>query len=339
MIVILGGGVAGASLAWALTQRGRNDVVVFDPAEPGSGSTGRATGGFRTQFATPLNIELSLRSREFFAEHADRIGFRSCGYAFVAHDTQSRGRLDQWRSIQQVAGLPVRSVSAAEVFPGLVFEDGASCNFCHLDGVHDPFLVLALFREEAETQGAQFRYGVEYRGPPGQGDIVVIASGIWSPEVGQTFGLDLNIRREERHAGYLGNLPLPADMPLGIDMDGGWVFRRRDGNLLLVSPAIDSNVEEVFRDWIDRRLPDPAAPRYTKAWSGFYEITPDHHPLVGSTEVPGIWASCGFSGHGVMHSPAVAQSLAAMILGETPPIDISALSPFRTVSLSDPTQM
>jgi len=68
-------------------------------------------------------------------------------------------------------------------------------------------------------------------------------------------------------------------------------------------------------------------------------VTPDHHPLVGLPERPGVSASCGFSGHGVMHSPAVADCLAAMILGATPPIDISALSPRRSERLLDVTRL
>ena len=74
-------------------------------------------------------------------------------------------------------------------------------------------------------------------------------------------------------------------------------------------------------------------------WTGYYEATFDHHPLVGQTERPGVWAMCGFSGHGVMHSPATADCLAAMILGDTPPVDLSPLSPLRSEALVDPTQL
>ena len=74
-------------------------------------------------------------------------------------------------------------------------------------------------------------------------------------------------------------------------------------------------------------------------WTGRYEVTFDHHALVGATERPGVWACCGFSGHGVMQSPAVGEALAAMILGETPPLDIGALSPLRTEPLIDRTQL
>jgi sarcosine oxidase subunit beta len=93
------------------------------------------------------------------------------------------------------------------------------------------------------------------------------------------------------------------------------------------------------RDWLARWAPRAALEQPEAHWTGFYEVTFDHHPLVGPTAQPRVWAMCGFSGHGVMHSPAVADCLAAMILGESPPIDISALSPQRTEALVDRTQL
>jgi sarcosine oxidase subunit beta len=58
-VVIIGGGIVGVSLAYHLARRGSSDVVVLERDLIGSGSTSRANGGVRLQFATPLNIELS----------------------------------------------------------------------------------------------------------------------------------------------------------------------------------------------------------------------------------------------------------------------------------------
>ena len=101
----------------------------------------------------------------------------------------------------------------------------------------------------------------------------------------------------------------------------------------------DQNSWDHFREWLAVRAPQAAVERPEGHWTGFYEMTRDHHPLVGETERPGVWADCGFSGHGVMHAPAIAESLAAMMLGETPPIDIAALSPRRAEPLVDMTQL
>jgi sarcosine oxidase subunit beta len=86
-------------------------------------------------------------------------------------------------------------------------------------------------------------------------------------------------------------------------------------------------------------VPDAALEAPEASWTGSYEMTFDHHGLVGATERPGVWASCGFSGHGVMQAPAIAENLAAMILGETPAIDLSPLSPLRSEGLVDNTQL
>lgn len=130
---------------------------------------------------------------------------------------------------------------------------------------------------------------------------------------------------------------LPPTMPLTIDISDGWVFRERDGQLMIVTPGAPADWPPV-REWLAAHMPAAAITHPTTHWTGYYELTFDYHPLVGRTEAPNIWASCGFSGHGVMHAPAIADNLAAMILGDAPPLDISALSPLRTVPLIDGTQ-
>src|ERR1043165_8353964 len=95
-VLIVGGGVIGASVAYHLAARGIRDVVVIDRNEqPGAGSTSRATGGFRAQFSTEVNVRLSLLSREKLLRFKDEIGadpgFAQHGYLFVA---RSQAALD-----------------------------------------------------------------------------------------------------------------------------------------------------------------------------------------------------------------------------------------------------
>jgi glycine/D-amino acid oxidase-like deaminating enzyme len=101
----------------------------------------------------------------------------------------------------------------------------------------------------------------------------------------------------------------------------------------------DQNAWDHFRRWLAVRVPRAALPQPDSHATCYYEVTFDHHPLVGATERPRIWADCGFSGHGVMHSTVIGECLAAMILGETPPVDISALEPLRKEPLVDTTQL
>jgi sarcosine oxidase subunit beta len=64
----------------------------------------------------------------------------------------------------------------------------------------------------------------------------------------------------------------------------------------------------------------------SRAWAGLYEMTPDHHPVLGASPVSGLFFATGFSGHGVMHSPATGKILADLILkGSTDLIDATLL--------------
>ena len=101
----------------------------------------------------------------------------------------------------------------------------------------------------------------------------------------------------------------------------------------------DQGAWDHYREWLSRRAPLAAVPKPESRATCYYEVSFDHHPLVGATERPGVWADCGFSGHGVMHSQIVGECLAAMILGDTPELDISAFSPARTEPLVDTTQL
>jgi sarcosine oxidase subunit beta len=338
MIAILGGGIAGASLARALALRGRRDVVVFDPNRPATGSTGMAMGGYRTQFVNPLNIALSLASRSFFESRRERISFRSVGYLLLATDQATVAELEAREEIQTAAGLPIERVDPAALIPFFDGRDVLRANYCHLDGVYLPRLVLAALVEEARDAGAELRYETAVRPEDLDAELIVVAAGNWSTEVAASLGVRLAVEPLEKGIYLVPSFPgLTPDMPLTINSGVGWSMREREGKLAVQPPAGPD--WGYVRDFLARRIPAAAVDEPLEWWTGSYEMTFDLHPLVGRTERPGVWASCGFSGHGVMHSPAIAESLAAMMLGETPPVDISALDPLRTVALFDRTQV
>jgi sarcosine oxidase subunit beta len=339
VITVLGGGVAGAALARALARRGRKDVVVFDPNPAGSGSTAKAFGGFRTQQGSSLNIALSLASRPFFEARADRVGFRPVGYLYLAETEEAAAELARRAEFQCREGLPIEHPEARSLLPELEVGDVLATNCCRLDGVYRPLRILDCLVEEARAAGAEVRYECAAGQSDLEAETVVVCAGVWSREVGESVGVRLAVSPLERGIFQAGPFDwLGPDTPVTLDVGSGYHLRERDGRLLLIGPG-DQHDWAHYRDWLARRLPRAAVERPEAHWTGHYEVTFDHHPLVGRTERPGVWAMCGFSGHGVMHSPATADCLAAMILGDTPPIDLSALSPLRSKALEDPTQL
>jgi sarcosine oxidase subunit beta len=339
VITILGGGVAGAALAWALTRRRRRDVAVFDPLPVGSGSTGRALGGFRTQQGSPLNIALSLASRSFFEARAERVGFRSVGYLYLAESEPAAGVLRERSELQLAQGLPIEHPDPLRLAPFLQTRDVVATNFCALDGVYEPSEVLGCLIEEASAAGARFHYGARAADSDLAAEMVAVCAGSWSRAVGVGLGVRLEVEAVERGIFQVGPFDwLPPATPVVLDVGSGYHLRRRGRSLLVIGPG-DPRSWDHHRAWLAHRAPRAAIAEPEDSWTGHYEMTFDHHPLVGETERSGTWAMCGFSGHGVMHSPAVAGCLAAMMLGESPPIDIAALSPGRTEPLVDLTQL
>jgi len=167
-------------------------------------------------------------------------------------------------------------------------------------------------------------------------ETLVVACGADSPAVARARGVELPIRplvRQLTDVGPVENLPL--DLPMTIE-ENGFHFRRvgRDTlRLAMGEPGVrwDGPAEvreDLVDDWRDRlafRYPQAAGASVRRAWAGFYDMTPDAHPIIGPV-ADGLYAACGFSGHGFMQSPAVGDAVAAELTGETVFFD---LSPYR----------
>src|SRR4029077_1405169 len=332
-------GIAGLSLAWALAKRGRRDVVVFDPAPVPAGSTSKALGGFRTQHGSELNIALALASRDFFVRRADRIHFQPNGYLYLADTAEMTSELRRRAEMQQALGLPIEHPDPRSIVPWLSLEGIEGANYCSLDGLYMPMEILGCYWEEARGLGVDFKFGIEAGARQLDADVVVIACGISSPEVANKLDVELKVEAVERGVFITGPYDWLGDrVPMTLEAGSGFHFRERDRRLWVMGPG-DQHDWNRIRDWLALRAPRAAVPEPAGFLTGNYEVTFDHHPLVGETARAGVWSSCGFSGHGVMHSPAVSDNLAAMINGDSPPLDIRALSPLRTEPLIDATQL
>jgi sarcosine oxidase subunit beta len=173
-------------------------------------------------------------------------------------------------------------------------------------------------------------------------DVLVIACGPWSAELAATRGIELPVRPLCRQLLETHELPdLPERLPMVLEAESGFHFRRRGERLVLAMPdpeprwGFDESVDEsLFEDRLARlrhRFPSAAQATIERGWAGLYDMTPDAHPILGEV-ADGVYAACGFSGHGFMQSPAVGRALAEEILGLSPSID---LAPYRLTRFED----
>src|SRR4030095_14802812 len=141
--VIIGGGVIGSSIAWHLSSKGMKEILVIDKgSEAGSGSTGKATGGFRAQFGSEINIKLSMLSREKLLRFKDETGtdpgFQQNGYIFLAASENELALLKEANQLQKSCGLTeVELVSVediAKIIPHINTSGIIGGSLCKSDG-------------------------------------------------------------------------------------------------------------------------------------------------------------------------------------------------------------
>ena len=328
-IVVAGSGAIGASVAYQLALLGADDVVVAERDAFASGSTARAMGGVRQQFSTPEEVVLARESIAFLAELGPQF-FRQVGYLFLATTEQALADLEERRVLQTSLGVPVERVDSS-LIQGLAVDDvlGATC--CWSDGLADPQAVAREVLRRAEGLGVELREHTPAESV--EADVLVIACGPWSPALARTAGVDLPIRPLCRQLLETSPLPeVPDDLPMVVEADTGFHFRRRGDRLVLAMSdpeprwTFDTTVDEsLFGDRVERlvrRYPPAEGAAIENAWAGLYDMTPDAHPIVGQV-ADGVYAACGFSGHGFMQSPAVGRALAELILRGESSIDLS----------------
>lgn len=375
-VVVIGGGIVGASVAYHLAQSGCTNVLILErEAAQGLGSTGRATGGVRAQFSTSINIQMSRYSIDFIAHFAEITGHSSgydpAGYLFVATDERQLESLKANRERQITEGVTnVEMVSTddiARMMPQLWVDDIVGGSFCQTDGFVTPLKIMKGFTERAcergvrlwlETKVTGLRVesgcvvGVETTRGYVSTRVVVNATGAWAAEVARLAGVEIPVVPLRRQ--LVSTKPiaaLPARFPMVIDLSDGFHFRPDSlsgmpSGVLLAwpdeaqTPGFKTEFELEFAGKIlpraVRRVPclAEAELELSRCRAGLYEVTPDHHAIIGEAPgVRGLFLANGFSGHGVMHSPATGRVTAELILdGEARLLDVSSLSAERFTS-------
>jgi sarcosine oxidase subunit beta len=363
-VVLIGGGIVGSSIAYHLVAAGCSNILVLErETAQGKGSTGKSMGGVRAQFSTPVNIQMSLYSIPFYASFEERLGYpcdyRPQGYLFCATNEKHMAYLRANYEKQVAMGLKnVRLVAGDEIrgmFPLLRGNDIVGGSFCATDGFVDPNSAMIGFMTWAADHGATLwknatvtaiaRRGATFEVATTRESVytpaVVNCAGPWAAEIARMAGIGLPVEPLRRM--LVPTEPFdqfPHTAPMIVDMSTGFHFRPESRGFLLAwndpeeTPGYKTDFDPSFIEKILIRAAD-RVPVFEnvevnpkRAWAGLYEMTPDHHPILGeSPEVPGFFFANGFSGHGVMHAPATGKILSDLILtGKTDLIDASLLN-------------
>lgn len=328
-IVVAGAGAIGASVAYHLAELGARDVVLCDAAEIASGATGKAMGGVRQQFSTAAEVRLAQASIAFFRTLPPEL-FRRVGYVFLATSDDGLARLHERAELQRSLGVPVEDCDPREI-PGLRVDDVCGAVTCREDGVADPPAVTRELVRRSAARGVDVREHTDARTL--DADTLVIACGWQSAEVAGAHGVELPIRPLCRQLVEVGPFEdLPDELPMVLEDESGFHFRRRDDYLRLAwrEPAARWTSEQVVDEtlvppWLERlvhRYPSAAGAPVSAAWAGLYDMTPDAHPIIGRV-ADGVIVAAGFSGHGFMQSPAVGEAVAKLVLDDEPPFDLT----------------
>jgi sarcosine oxidase subunit beta len=359
-IVIIGGGVMGASAAYHLAKSGVKNVVLLEKEEFfGTGATGRCAGGVRYQFSTEINVRLSLESLPMIERFKEEIGqdvnYRQCGYLLVATDEKDANIFKHNVEMQNRLGVQTQLLSGEEVrarLPLMKFEDAIAGTWNPKDGLADPNSVVAGYVSAAQKLGVKALSRAAVTGIRLSGDeveavetaqgviqtrMVLNTAGPWAGQIGQMAGVEipiLPIRRQMFTTNALKELP--EDFPFVIDFAQSLYFHREGEGLLIgmsnqkEKPGFDQSVDEEFEmenfEAALERMPLLERASRASHWAGLYEVTPDAHPIFGGSRVKGFAVCAGFSGHGFMHGPIAGKLMTEYITdGKFSSVDVSML--------------
>ena len=364
-VIIIGGGIVGSSIAYNLAVQGCTNVLIIEREErQGLGSTSKSMGGVRAQFATPINIQMSRYSIDVFSRFEEMTGhtadYKAHGYVFCATKPSHLAYLEANQAKQKTFGLNnasmISTADIAQFVPQMRVDDIIGGSYCPTDGFVDPHSVMTGFAKSAKELGVRVWVNTEVTGiniENGQitgvqtsqsevhAPVVVNAAGPWAANVAKLAGFDLPVKPLRRQIVKTQTCDfLPAKFPMMIDMSNGFHFRREGDAILLAWPDNEETYgfKSAFTpDFIEKvltcalnRVPqfEDLAVNPKQCWAGMYEVTPDHHAIIGAApDIKGLFFANGFSGHGVMHSPATGRITADLILhGKCEALDASPLS-------------
>lgn len=367
-VLVVGAGVIGSSVAFHATVRGLGRVEVLDRGTAGSGMSGRSSALVRTHYPFAPEVELALRSRTIFDAWPDLVGrpsvIRQTGWLkIVSRDEVShlRANVETQRRLGATVEL-VTPDALHSIAPELRTDDIDLAAWEERGGYGDGAAVAGDFLAAARNNGAAYRPATTVRGLVRHGnrisgvktddgvvsaDVVVLAAGVWTPPLLHEAGIDLPLTLESSRVAILRHTEGEGASVATTDAVTGAYFRPEHGRMSTVvgghhtvgtipdpdhAPlSVDAGDLADVVENASRRAPRLLDAGISGGTFGVYDMTPDTRPMLGALPgADGLVLAVGFSGMGFKISPAVGESIAALIAGsQDGAVDISAFRPDR----------
>jgi sarcosine oxidase subunit beta len=369
-LLIIGGGIHGASLAFHLSARGLK-VAVLEKNTVASGATGRASGLVRMHYDLEQEAALAWESFLWFRDWKDRVGPDPCGFTRTGFvqivEPELEDTLRKVIAMHQRIGIAAIQITAADVkrlAPSFRTDDFNIASYEPESGYADPVLSANSLMNAARAKGATLVQDCAVTGvtlhagrvtgvATSRGDyaapIVVNAAGAWAQSLNLSVGIDLGLSTWQHDVMFVArgarpDLRLPH--PTCIDFSNSMYFRPEgaltlvgleDGNPLGEDP--DGDTDHARKGFVERaierickRIPAMEHASLHSAHGGYDSITPDQHPAIGPIGPEGYWVDTGFSGTGFKIGPATGLALSEWILdGKPKTVDITVFHPQRLI--------
>jgi glycine/D-amino acid oxidase-like deaminating enzyme len=370
-VVIVGGGVTGASIAFHLAGAGVRRVVVLERRFLASGGTGRSVGIVRQLYPTAETSAMVRRSLGVLQDFARAVGgdagYVACG-ALIGVSPAMRAKLEANLAMQRGLGIRAEILEpddVAGVEPAIDPAGLGAVLWEPESGYGDPTAVTLAYADAARRQGVTVEQGVEVTAVDAGGDrvrgvvtasgdridapVVVNAAGLWSPAVARLAGVTLPIVVGRHPVFVVERAPSTPGHRVYLDLAGGSYVRPETGHLTLTGSLTDDETEHpmdpemlgaeagfeeasVVLERTGRAVPRLADARYRRGYAGAFDITPDWMPVLDQTGPAGFFTAAGMSGHGFKLAPSVGEMMAALITGTPPPVSAAPFSLARFAS-------
>jgi sarcosine oxidase, subunit beta len=360
-IAIIGAGVTGLSVAFHLAESGA-DVVVYERSGIGAEASGLQPGGVRRQWSTLVNCLLAEESVAFYRSLSERLEPRNlptleaCGYVFLAHSPERLAALADDVALQRTARVPSQLLTPEEVaavVPGLDTTTVLGAAYCDEDGYFDkPQAVVEAFAEACQRRGVVIEHAAisavlaegsgwtlaTNEGQAWSADAVVLATGCDTASLLAPLEIDLPIVKQPRYLLYSEPIQERLLEPLVVSSELRFASKQlRNGRVLASDLGASGDPDEQASVWRAnvkeggrKLLPALEYVTYPVLVEGYYDVTPDHQPVIG--QLPGqqgLWLAAGFSGHGFMIAPAVGRILADALIRERLDSALDSFAPER----------